>query len=107
MQITAFLDIINSTTDTNGNRYLAFRFTDCDTGNVVEATISGGESNINAVRRCWGRVDGWDETIRTRNEEMGPRAFSRLTKRWPYAGCAPEEIADYIKTVLREGTVSA
>lgn len=95
--ITAFLTIINSKMDRNGNRYWAFTYTDVLTGISVSATISGGESNISGIRRCMGRVNGWDDSIRTVRKEMPIREFQRFTKGLPYAGCAPEELASFIK----------
>jgi len=100
MEIYATLDIINSKADIYGNRYWAFRYTDHETGNNVEARISGGESNINAIRCHMGKVDGWDSGINTKRTEMKIREFNRLTKDWPHAGCSPEDLANYIKNNL-------
>ena len=100
MEIYATLEIINSRADIYGNRYWAFRYTDHDSGNSVEGTISGGESNINAIRLHMGRVDGWDAGINTRRTELKIREFNRLTKDWPHAGCNPEDLANFIKERL-------
>jgi len=98
--LTARIEAINSRADRAGNRYWAFRYTDYQTGKRVEATISGGESNINAIRQAMGRVDGWDASIEFDVTELPIREWNRLTKDWPYAGCVPAELAAFIKAKL-------
>jgi hypothetical protein len=96
--IVAILDCINSETDMYGNRYWAFRYIDAKTGKQVVGNISGGESNIGCVPRIMGLE--WDQVYYTRHE-MKIRAFNRLTKDWPYAGCNPEdELVPFIRKGL-------
>ena len=104
-KIKAILDCINSMSDSSGNRYWAFRYTDCETGKQVVGNISGGESNISAILRYMPGTakDGftdWDSVYYTRHE-MPKRAFRELTADWPYAGCRPEdELAPFIQKAL-------
>lgn len=101
MKIKAILDIINSDRDRAGNCYWAFRYTDCKTGRQVCATTAGGESNIQAVFNFanWNRW-GWDEIYST-SHHYGYREFCRITAAWRHAGCAPEDIADFIARGLK------
>jgi hypothetical protein len=94
MEIKGFLEIINSKRDVYGNCYYAFRYADADTGKEVCGTISGGESNVYAAKRYLFEDSNM---IRAINTELKIREFNRLTKTWKYAGCPPEEIADFIK----------
>jgi len=100
MKYRALLEAINSKMDRNGNTYWALRYTDFETGQVICGTISGGESNIDCVRRHMGVVDGWDYGIMRQNLELPIREYNRLTKDWKYAGCSPEELAGYIRSWL-------
>jgi len=106
MKTNALLVCLNSKIDKNGNCYYAFIYTDNTTEKVVQATISGGESNIYAIRGACGMVlhgkDGWNDGIRFSSEEMPIRKFDQLTKGWEYAGCRPETLAQFIKTKLEE-----
>jgi len=99
MEFHSVLEAINSRRDIYGNCYWAFRFTDLATGEVVTGKISGGESNINAIRCNWSG-DDWDRGIRFDKTELGIREFDRLTKNWEYAGCSPEDLAAFIKSRL-------
>ena len=100
-KIKAILDCLNSETDRSGNRYWAFRYTDCETGKQVCGNISGDESNISAILRHMPETskDGftdWDSVYYTRHE-MKKREFRELTGEWAYAGCRPEdEIVPFI-----------
>ena len=100
MKIFASLEAHYSKRDSYGNCYWALRFVDHETGREVVGTISGGESNIYGIKRCWGRVDGWDEGIQFSTVEHPIREFNRLTKTWSYAGCTPEDLAAWIKAQL-------
>lgn len=97
---TATLEAIYSERDQYGNCYWALRFIDHATGHVVVGLVSGGESNINAIRLYWNKPDGWDNSILFRCTSMKKRAFRQLTADWPYAGCNPEDLAKFIKSQL-------
>ncbi len=99
MPIKAILESLYSKRDRNGNCYWAFRYTDTATGKQVVGTISGGESNIAAIRRVM-KLE-YEECFYTVTE-MPIREFNRLTKQWAYAGCPPEAIADYIRGFLAD-----
>jgi hypothetical protein len=101
--IKTILDCINSESDTFGNRYWAFRYTDVATGRQVCGMVSGGESNISAILRYMPGTnkDGftdWDSVYYTRHE-MKKREFRRLTADWQYAGCRPED--ELVPFILR------
>ena len=104
-KIKAILDCINSSSDTSGNRYWAFRYTDTSTGKQVCGTISGGESNISAILRYMPEIntDGftdWGAVYYTRHE-LKKREFRALTADWAYAGCRPEdELVPFIQKAL-------
>lgn len=101
--MTATLTAINSNQDRFGNRYWALRFVDHATRKVVEGKISGGESNINAIRRVWNtNLDDWDRSIVWQTQSLPVREFNSLTKDWGYAGCNPEDLVTYIRTKLEE-----
>ncbi len=91
--------------DRNGNCYWAFRYICHKTGKVVEGTITGGESNINAIRRYWNDSDkqgsGWDSGFLCQVIGHGIREFNSMTKGWAYAGCDPEELTRWIKQRLK------
>lgn len=96
----AGLKIFSSRTDRNGNKYFAFQFTDFATGRVAQGTISGGDSNVDCVRLHTGEPGTWDQSILVSREELPIREYDSLVKDWAYAGCPPEEIAQFIKTAL-------
>ena len=102
MNITASLTAINSKVDIYGNCYWAFRFVDYDTGKNVCAKISGGESNIAAIRQYWNNPDGWDNSVTFSVDELPIRKFNSFTKDWSYAGCHPQELADFIRKSLAQ-----
>lgn len=93
MKIKAIVVIFTS------DRHTAFRWVDPLTGHFVEAKISGGESNVTAAAR---HILGWNGpfpyfyTVK----EMKWREFERETKEMPYAGCNPEELAEFIRAGL-------
>lgn len=93
-KIQAILDIISSNPDQAGNQYYAFRYTRCQDGKQVVATISGGESNISAAKGLAGLCPSANVYYTTHS--MGYREFCRLTGSWPYAGCAPLALAEFI-----------
>ena len=90
------MTIHNSRRD--GNCYWAFTMTDGD--KTYSGTISGGDSNIDAIRRYWTVADDWDRSIHVVREELPIRQFNAMVKTWPYAGCAPEDIAAAAKAGL-------
>ena len=98
----AELQAHHSSRDQAGNCYWGFKFIDFETGKVVVGYISGGESNINAVRCDWhGEGTGWAGDLLWHVHEHKIRAFRRMTKDWPYAGCRPEDIRVFIQDQLR------
>jgi len=82
-------------------RQWALRFVDHVTGKSVTGRVSGGESNIYAILRHWGRVDDWDRSIQfVKICHFNNRQFDNLVKDWDYAGCTPDELVTYIKKNL-------
>ena len=65
----------------------------------VKARTSGGESNITAIVRGMGLR--WESCLYSR-QEMGIRDFRRMVKDWPHAGCAPDELAKFIRRTLNK-----
>lgn len=106
MTITATLEALHSRRDIYGNVYWALRYIDHGSGLVVEAKISGGESNIYAMLRYWGKRDDWDRSVRFVTQEFAIREFNRMTKDWPYAGCRPEDIATFVRKQLDEAKLA-
>jgi len=100
--ILGILNCINSRADLYGNRYWAFQYTDCETGNTVRGTISGGESNVYAIIREMGQTSETVHYIRT--EDMPIREYNRTVKTWQYAGCRPEELVAFINRNLYAAT---
>ncbi len=97
-KIKALLEVIYSKRDMYGNCYWAGQLTETSTGKVVSFTISGGEGNITGAASV---LYGFGSQAWTTMETMLPiREFNRLTKKWPYFGCPPEEIAGNIKKAL-------
>ena len=98
MKLKSTLTAINSKRDKNGNCYWALRWLDHETGKVVEGTVSGGESNINGIRRCWNpKLDDWDRSILFQKQELPIREFNRLVKNMPHAGCRPKDLSAFIQ----------
>lgn len=82
--------------DFYGNCYWGFTYTNTANGKSVSGKISGGESNIRAaIPELNG--GGWDNNYIFNTQENKIRDFNRMTKEWPYAGCAPAEIAKFCK----------
>jgi len=102
---TGELQAHHSRRDSAGNCYWAFRYIDFETGRTVVGKISGGESNINAIRCDWhGPGTGWASDILWHVHEHKIRAFNRMTKDWPYAGCRHEDIQRFIRASLEDWT---
>jgi len=102
-KLTATLEAIYSERDTYGNCYWALRYCDHATGRYVCGTVSGGESNIYGILRENDTAivaNGWDRSIRFLCTQMRIREFNALTKDWPYAGCAPADLWQFIKREL-------
>jgi hypothetical protein len=99
MKLHATLEAIHSKRDLYGNCYWALRYTDHETGRVIVGTVSGGESNIAAVRCHSGQ---WDAGIAFRVVPLAIREFKALTREWAYAGCAPSDIWEYIAGFLAD-----
>jgi hypothetical protein len=107
MKLTATLTAINSNVDRNGNCYWALRFVDHETGKVVHGLVSGGESNIYAILRYWNdgrapltKTGDWNRSIQFLRESLPIRQFKALTAGWKYAGCDPQELAQFIRQEL-------
>lgn len=99
-KIEHIITAIHSKRDRNGNVYWAFRYTEVETGKQVEATHSGGEGNLRGISY---KMNGGN--FEPRNTyfdvvEMPIREFDRLTKAWPYGGCAPEDMVKFIRERL-------
>lgn len=99
-KLTGRLEALHSKRDINGNTYWALRFTDYATGRTVCGRISGGESNINAIRMGWTVPGEWDRSIEWVIHELPIREFQRTTKDWPYLGCDPGGLQRGIKARL-------
>ncbi len=97
MATKAILEIYNSKTDINGNRYFAFMFEWCETGEYVYATSTGGASNIEQISRYMG-LDV--NEVHRYNIELGIREFNSFVKQFEHAGSQPQEIASFIKKEL-------
>lgn len=100
MKIKANLEAIHSLPDINGNSYWAFRYTDNETGKIVNGTISGGESNLSAVPFYMNVKHEHDPSVNFSVIPMKIRAFNKLTKDWKYFACRSEDIANKIKEEL-------
>ena len=90
MKYHATLKAINSKADVYGNRYWMLTYIDHNTGNSWSGTVSGDVSNIRALART--ESGDWDRGVLHEEIEMPIRAFNRLSKGLPYAGCSPEDI---------------
>jgi hypothetical protein len=86
--------------DKFGNCYWLFRALNLENGNMIEGTISGGESNIKSALRFLTVDETWEAVNNTciinRSEEIPIRSFNQLAKSCKYAGCEPKEIAKFI-----------
>ena len=96
--ITGILVCINSRADLYGNRYWAFKYTDCASGKTICGKISGGESNVASIIREMGQ--SYLTVSYMRIEDMPIREFNRTVKQWEYAGCRPEELVSFINKNL-------
>lgn len=97
MKYTATLEAHYSRRDNSGNCYWALRFIDHETGKVVVGTVCGGESNIYAIRQHWNNPNGWDGGVLFTTVQHGKRDFKQMVKDWPYAGCDPLQLAQFIR----------
>lgn len=101
MNINYILTAWHSKRDKSGNVYWAFSF-QYDQEKSVKATISGGESNIYAIKRYWNEsLNDWDKTILFSSVEIPIREFKQMTKNWPYAGCSSKDLVTYIKNEIK------
>lgn len=100
MHYTATMEALYSRRDRNGNTYWALRYTCHVSGRSVHGIISGGESNIFCAAQHLDKPD-YGRTL-TRTLDFAIREFNRMVKGWEYAGCAPEEIAGWIRRKLAE-----
>lgn len=101
MALKYVLTAYNSRRDTNGNCYWAFSYRDVATDRQVHGTVSGGQSNIEGIRMylnggAWPPLGDYHWTV----IELPIREFNRMTKDWPHAGCAPEDLAAWILSQL-------
>ena len=97
MKYTATLNIFNNLKDPYNK---AFLFIDHETGNRVGAVISGGVSNLKAITRHWNVPNDWDRSILINEIDLKAKEYKHTTQGWEYAGCQPEEIADFIRKEL-------
>lgn len=93
------LNIINSKRDIYGNCYYAFTAFNHETQKTVNGISNGGDSNIRYSEfELRGR---WPNTGEKRwcinYFELPIRKFNQLVKGWPYAGCMPKQIFEFIK----------
>ncbi len=97
MKIKATLEIINSKADIYGNRYFAFVWTDNETGKSVTADLASSDN----VRLSYYSMGLTSPELNTVQTEMPIRQFNRFVKGLPYAGCASDDIAKFIKLNLK------
>jgi inner membrane protein involved in colicin E2 resistance len=83
-----------------GESAYIFEFIDFETETIIQAKISGGESNIYGILQHWNDPNGWDRTILFNTREMAKRDFNAAWKNSEYAGCTSEELAKFIKNKL-------
>ena len=95
--MTPSVTIYNSRPDFAGNCYYAFTYSQ---GNKsINGKISGGSSNIRATMYDLFNGDSskYDTFV---EKDMKIRSFDKMIKNWEYAGCAPDEIAAWIKNKI-------
>lgn len=92
------LEAINSKADVYGDRYWAFVYSDGE--HTVNATISGGLSNIQSVPYELNGGSYEPRDYYFTHSELPIRQFNKLVKGWNYAGCAPADLAKYIQAHL-------
>ena len=102
MFIKAVLTSYHSKRDNAGNCYWAFSYTDTLTGRSLVAKVAC-ESNLISAMHVLGMY-GQDYIYHA--GEFPIRQFDRMVKGWEYAGCAPEDIATFIKEKLSSEYVS-
>jgi len=98
MKIKGILICFTSERDRYGNCYHALRYVSTDTGKFVEGSITGGESNVRAIRQELfedGNEVFYIEQVVSKTE------FKRLTADFEYLGCSPTELADKIVAGIR------
>lgn len=98
-RITGSIIAYSSRRDIYGNKYWAFVFTSNE-GKEVCGKINGGRGNIYAVRMVLNGGGEWDKGIHFHENELKIREFNNLVKNWPYAGCTPKELSDFIRKGL-------
>jgi len=93
------INIVYSKRDRSGNCYWAFTAFNHDTQKAVSGKISGNDSNIRAAE--FMLRDRWPNTGEpcwcVNVGEMPIRKWNSLTAGWPYAGCTPAEILEFIR----------
>jgi hypothetical protein len=92
-KIKYIIRCLYSERDVYGNCYWAMQVTDTLTGERCFGTVSGGDSNIRCLKHEMGLE--WDE-LYFYIEAMQKRAFFKLTKDWPHAGCTGEELISFV-----------
>lgn len=97
-KIQAIFEYIYRERDRSGNVYWAFRYTCTLTGNQVVATFCGDDSNLAAAKGLAGLAPS--ENVYYFVRGMPKRGYSRLVGDWPYAGCPPQQIAEFIRAGL-------
>jgi len=103
MKLTATLTALYSKRDASGNCYWALRFVDHETGKAAQGIVSGGESNIYGILRVWNPdLDDWDRSVQFQVQALGKREFKRLTEKWKYAGCVPQDLVNFIRQELAQ-----
>lgn len=100
-EVIGTLEILNSRIDKYGNCYYAMRYNDHATDRTVVGLISGNESNLYAACKHIRKGDD-SKGVMVSQSSMPIRKFDTVTKGWPYAGCTPEEIANFIHTELNK-----
>lgn len=98
-KIKWILNKVYSKRDRAGNCYWAFTLTDAETGKTVNGKISGGESNLDSMIYYLNGKD-WGGNYYSAVQEKPIREFNRLVKEFPYAGCAPEQLAEFVRKGL-------
>lgn len=91
------VEIFNSLTDVNGNRYFAIRVDNRSTGKQAVGTICGDDSNVSsALRELFGGYEEARQYSHSYRTSRKIREFNRETKKATYAGCTADEINSWI-----------
>ena len=93
--ITSILRLLN-----NGESQWAFTWTDCVTGAQVQGRISGGDSNIRSMVYFLNGESWEPHSTYYYVSELGKRDFNRTTADWPYGGCDPKDMAQFVRDQL-------